>query len=184
MGIVGREKICGIYCIESKKDSKKYIGQAFNIYDRWMYHKNSLRKNAHHSVHLQRAWNKYGEENFSFWIVERCDTDENILLEREFFWMKEYKTLEKEFGYNEREAGSRGRHSAETKEKMSKAAMGKPGTNLGKKFSEEHCKKMSLAQKGVKKKFPSWNKGMKKEKVKKVRKNNNRRNKDSGFFLF
>ena len=41
--------------------------------------KTQLKNNKHHSIKLQRAWDKYGEENFEFKIEEIVDSLENLL---------------------------------------------------------------------------------------------------------
>ena len=73
---MAREIICGIYCIENIMDGKKYIGQSKNIYTRWYQHKLELNYNKHGNRYLQNAWNKYGENNFKFYIIEKCSEDE------------------------------------------------------------------------------------------------------------
>lgn len=40
-----------------------------NINKRWKQHKNDLNNNMHHSNYLQRAWTKYGENNFNFKLM-------------------------------------------------------------------------------------------------------------------
>src|SRR5258707_535337 len=62
----------GIYCIENLVNGKKYIGLSINIEDRWYVHKTTLRGNYHDNSYLQNAWNKYGENNFECWIIEKC----------------------------------------------------------------------------------------------------------------
>lgn len=93
------KKIIGIYSITNCKNGKLYIGSSNNIYRRWREHKNMLHNNKHHSEHLQRAWNKYGEETFLFEIIEECD--ENILLEREQYYIDLYSSADNFYGYNE-----------------------------------------------------------------------------------
>lgn len=78
-------KISGIYCIINIKNSKKYIGSSKNIRQRLWNHRAELRHNKHENVYLQNAWNKYGEHNFDYYILERCD--ESILLEKEQFYI-------------------------------------------------------------------------------------------------
>ena len=63
-------KICGIYKIENKINHKIYIGQSNDIETRWTHHKWELNNHKHSNNHLQKAWDKFGEENFIFEIVE------------------------------------------------------------------------------------------------------------------
>ena len=63
----------GIYKIINNIDKKYYIGSSTNIERRWFAHRNSLNKKTHVNILLQRAWDKYGSDNFSFIIVESCD---------------------------------------------------------------------------------------------------------------
>jgi len=65
----------GIYKIENIINKKCYYGSSKNIEKRWSCHKNDLNKNKHDNSYLQRAWNKYGKENFIFEIVELCSKD-------------------------------------------------------------------------------------------------------------
>ena len=98
---MAKEKICGIYCIENLINQNKYIGQSNDIYTRWKEHKFELNKNTHHNRYLQNAWNKYGKENFKFYIVEICE--KSILDEREIYYIKYFDTyayLGNKNGYN------------------------------------------------------------------------------------
>jgi group I intron endonuclease len=71
----------GIYKIKNLVNDKCYYGSSKNIEKRWRTHKNHLKNGKHHNIHLQRSWDKYGDDNFVFEVVEECD--ENILLELE-----------------------------------------------------------------------------------------------------
>lgn len=75
----------GIYCIKNKENGKMYIGSSFNIEKRWADHLYMLKENKHHSIHLQRAWNKYGIDNFSFEILELCDISDLLVREQYYF---------------------------------------------------------------------------------------------------
>lgn len=62
----------GIYSIKNKVNGKIYIGQSTDIIDRLRHHLSELRHNRHSNSYLQRSFNKYGEENFEFDVVEEC----------------------------------------------------------------------------------------------------------------
>ena len=72
-------KNCGIYVIRNIVNDNIYIGSSVNIKKRFCQHRNSLRKNKHHNKYLQRSWNKYGEENFEFVVIEHHSYPEKIL---------------------------------------------------------------------------------------------------------
>jgi group I intron endonuclease len=59
----------GIYEILNVRNGHKYIGSSVNISERIIRHRYLLRHNKHHSLPLQRAWNKYGEKTFEFNII-------------------------------------------------------------------------------------------------------------------
>lgn len=60
----------GIYQIRNIQNNHLYIGSSRNIFNRWAGHRLALKKNIHHSQYLQRAWNKYGKENFEFTVLQ------------------------------------------------------------------------------------------------------------------
>mgnify|MGYP003645176778 CR=1 FL=1 len=61
-----------IYIIRNKINGKYYLGSTIQLRVRKLKHFNELRKNKHHCIHLQRAFNKYKEDNFEFIIIETC----------------------------------------------------------------------------------------------------------------
>jgi len=150
----------GIYRILTKHNNKIYIGSSKNIHMRWHKHRYELRKNIHSNKHMLNVYNKYGEEDFEFSIIEEV---ENISLstEREQHYIDLYKCYDKNVGYNKRKKAETNlgvvcsevtrekhrinslgkKHSEETKKIISEK-------NKGKIFSEETRKKMSLAKKG------------------------------------
>lgn len=72
----------GIYQITNTVNGKRYIGKSKDIRKRWRGHiyNNSLGKSV--NAHFQAAWNKYGEDSFTFQILEIVD-DESQLASRE-----------------------------------------------------------------------------------------------------
>lgn len=99
----------GIYKIENLVNNKKYIGQSIDIYRRFYAHKKAL-KAGKHQPYLQKAWNKYGEDNFVFEIIEECEIEK--LNELEIFYIKKFNTLNRDFGYNISSGGSNGNNFA------------------------------------------------------------------------
>jgi predicted GIY-YIG superfamily endonuclease len=88
-----------IYKITNIANNKIYIGSA-SYYDKRMWnHITKLRDQTHHNKHLQNAWNKYGELNFRFEIIEQVDCKEN-LIKREQYYIDLYKPFCIEIGYN------------------------------------------------------------------------------------
>jgi len=144
---------CGIYQIRNLVNGKIYIGSSNNILKRWMDHKRDLKFKKHHCQKLSRAWNKYGEDNFIFEIIEQCSMDN--LFSREQYWMnlKLYADSNDRrfhnFGYNDNRIANRppkvdwtGRqHSEKTKRKISLS-------KKGKKLSDEHRTNIGKAVKG------------------------------------
>lgn len=133
----------GLYQIENIANGKRYIGSAVHLNARWNRHKHDLRKGAHHSKKLQRAWDKYGESSFVFTILCTCLKEnlrqyEQILLDGFDVCLN---------GYNiETFAGSSlgRRHSPEVRKKLSEIAKRRPP------ISEETRARLSAAQRGRK----------------------------------
>ena len=78
----------GIYKILNKSNNKCYIGSTINFNDRRNLHFSKLKRGKHHSIILQRAYDKYGIDNFEFIILEECENDN--LLEREQWYFDNY----------------------------------------------------------------------------------------------
>lgn len=160
------KKICGIYGIQNKLTGKWYVGQSQHIEKRFATHRKNLAMGTHQNQHLQKAFDKYGQENFEFQILEVCDV--KLLNDLEVEWIK--KKDSKENGYNLTLGGDgvRGyKFSDEVKAIISRNLTGRPvlkrqrekmhianvGANnpmYGRKHTEETKKKMSEAHKGEK----------------------------------
>lgn len=96
-GYMGKQVNSGIYCIRNIVNNKVYIGSTKNINSRKSRHFKDLNKNKHHSIKLQRAFNKYGEDNFKFEIIEYVE-DINNLISREQYYIDKFKSHT--LGYN------------------------------------------------------------------------------------
>lgn len=80
-----KRKIIGVYFIKNKITGKFYVGHSVDIEKRFNAHKSYLRRGKHHSIYFQRAWDKYGEENFDFIIHKECDTEEESIELEQYF---------------------------------------------------------------------------------------------------
>lgn len=162
------KKICksGIYRIRNLIDDKAYIGSAKNLKSRKSTHFAALRNNRHVNIYLQRAWNKYGEKNFVFEILEYID-DLNLLTTIEQNYIDFFISQKKDSVYNIRKIARSNlgisfseevsqkisakllgkEKSPEARANMSNAMMGNTKW-LGKKHSAETRNKMSAWQIG------------------------------------
>lgn len=128
-------KISGIYAIKNKINNKLYIGKSIDVNVRYYSrHRKNLINNNHGNDHLQKSWNKYGEQNFEFYIIEECS--EEKLNEREIYWINYYKSYNNKYGYNMTLGGDGGSLIQESRDKISKKLKGR-------KLTLEHRKKIS-----------------------------------------
>lgn len=135
------KKIC-IYKITNIINNKIYIGSTIDYNRRVNTHLRLLNRNEHHSVKLQNSFNKYGEDNFNFTIIELVD-DVSELINIEQKWLNlELPLLNMTLiaGLNSHIGLKR---SNETKIKISKSLKGK-------KQSEEHRESNRISHIGLK----------------------------------
>lgn len=99
----------GIYCITNMINKKVYIGQSVNIEQRWKAHRvTAFNKNSSaYNNSLYRAIRKYGLENFTFEVLEKCLIEQ--LNQQEQFWIKYYKSNNSKYGYNLTAGGQTGK---------------------------------------------------------------------------
>lgn len=130
----------GVYAITNLVNGKRYVGSAArNFRGRWNQHKCSLRKGRHHSIHLQKAWTKYGELAFEFSIILLCRPQQCVEFEQ--LLMEEFRTANRKHGYNiAPKAGSALgiKHSAESRANNS-------ARQIGRKMTPEFCAKMKAS---------------------------------------
>lgn len=140
-------KKTGIYFITNALDHKVYVGQSVNLVRRLQRHKDLLRSNRHTNAHLQRAYNKYGESNFTFKVRLECSVELLDFWEQWFIWY--YRTAG--MCYNLTNGGSENKtYSAESKAKMSASHKGKTPWNKGKPMSSKSKAKVSASKRGTK----------------------------------
>ena len=135
----------GIYRITCTANKMFYIGSAINLRDRHRCHFKDLRRNAHQNPKMQRAFNKYGENAFTFEILEIVLIPEMLTM-REQHYFDTLKPFGKH-GFNiAHVAGStQGRkHTLETRATMGKVNLGNKYW-VGRKHTPEAIEKIRQA---------------------------------------
>ena len=97
----------GIYGIINKVNRKIYVGKAEDIIQRFKRHIRELNQNIHKNKHLQAAYNKYGNKNFEFVILDVLDKNDD-LNEREIYRITQYQAYDTRYGYNRTKGGDGG----------------------------------------------------------------------------
>jgi len=92
-------KDSGVYLIKNIVDNKVYVGSAKRLIERLSLHKHLLRNNKHHSIHLQRAWNKYGENIFIFGVLEIIENNQDLIVVEQKY-IDRYDSANQNYGYN------------------------------------------------------------------------------------
>jgi group I intron endonuclease len=94
----------GIYAIRNKVNGKLYIGKSINIHDRIKQHATLLNtKSKDENRYLINSWFKYGRENFEYFVLEYVEDSLNIeelLKEKELYWIIFHRTIDSKNGYN------------------------------------------------------------------------------------
>jgi len=154
----------GVYSLQHLKSGHIYVGSSVDVPRRLKAHRSLLLRGKHHSIRLQRAWDKFGESEFIFSAIEMV-ADRELLLEREQYYIDSLGAFGVS-GYNMLpKAGStrgylRPSPSKETLQKMRESQLGRKhdeatkakisAANKGKKRSVEHCLHMAAINTGKK----------------------------------
>lgn len=96
--------------------NKSYIGQTTQILNKRKIQHESLIGNDNNYFH--NALGKYGVENFKWVILEECQSQDELDY-LETYYIKKFKTNNKEFGYNSTTGGERPHLNEKSKNKMS-----------------------------------------------------------------
>ena len=137
----------GIYSIKQKSTGRKYIGSTSeSFYQRWRRHLSEFKKGNHHNQFLQRAWDKYGSDDFVFEIIEfhavLSTTDNLSLLDLEQSYLNK---LTPEFNISPSAHSRKGvKVSDETRARIKEARK----CQIMKPVTEETKKRISESNKG------------------------------------
>jgi group I intron endonuclease len=131
---------CGIYKIENLVNGDFYLGGSSDLLHRRHNHFSQLKKNISHHPLLQKAFDKFGAENFKFKIILYCEKSELIYYEQKLMdlWKPVYNVC-KDFVNSRKNVVA----TDETRTKISKNHADLSGKNhpfYGKKLSLEHIK--------------------------------------------
>ena len=151
------EKIGVIYRIWNRDTGQSYIGQTIQPIKQRI----STHFNINDNYYLHRAIQSHGIDAFEWEVIE-SDLYKSLLDKRETYWINQFDCIRPN-GYN-LTLGGEGTHgfkhsddtkkkmsaikkgkkaSAETRVKLSESRRGEKNPNYGKKFSDEHRKKIS-----------------------------------------
>jgi group I intron endonuclease len=170
------ENYSGIYQIRNITNNKRYIGSAISIHKRKMAHIRLLENNKHYNIHLQRAYNKDGKDNFIFEVLLFCSKDYLKFYEQRAIDAYDFSSDLYNIMPNARSSigiilseetkikiGLSNKGKKRSKESIEKSASKRRGVKkseefkqkcknrqLGKKYSDETKKKMSESRKGEK----------------------------------
>lgn len=91
-----------IYRIVCFQSMACYIGQTSNFKNRIYEHFRQLKLNQHYNIHLQRAFNKYGQDGFYSEVIEK-DISSDDIDNREKFWIAHFDSFNN--GFNQSPGG-------------------------------------------------------------------------------
>ena len=148
-----------IYMYINKINGKRYVGQARDFNRRHKQHRNASKN----KFLIDKAFNKYGEENFEIKILAENIPTQEKMNEYEIFFIKRYNTFAiNGNGYNIADGGNNGNpYAGKTEEEMNDIknkisytriknglAKGENNPMYGKHHSEEAKRKVSEANRG------------------------------------
>ena len=131
-----------IYKITNQINNKIYIGQTIRTIQERMYSYHQECLYAKISRPIIAAMRLYGIENFTFEVLEDGINSKEELDKKEIYYIQFYSSLTSQNGYNVELGGnSVGKHSEETKRKISEAQTGEKNHRFGKTGKEDAMSK-------------------------------------------
>lgn len=160
--------LSGLYVITNNEVGKFYVGSSVDIKQRFRAHRSGLNNNRHSNQYLQRAWNKYGQDAFTFQLLytgsaETCRQDEQEILDLIFSEYRDSiynlaRTADSPLRHS-RTGMNRGcKHSADARKKKSEMMQGQKRA-LGYRFTDEQKQRKSDAAKR------SWEDPLKRQRI-------------------
>lgn len=107
--------ICTIYLLTNKINNKIYVGQTWSVLKNRMGRDG---KGYSNSTYLYYAIQKYGANNFEYKMLAFCE-DQLSADKAEAVYIIIYDSKNHKIGYNIKDGGSAGKHSEDTKVKIS-----------------------------------------------------------------
>lgn len=142
-----------IYKITHNESGKVYVGQTTRTSEqRWRGHQDDARYNRNPGSHFCNALLKYGFTAFSVEVIEQIPDE--LLNQREVYWISFYDSTDPLKGFNITEGGNRPpsqknrKRSEETKRRISESKKGKK-LNISKEDLELRAIKISEKKKGI-----------------------------------
>jgi len=148
-----------VYLITNSVNGKVYVGQSIQSGSgRWRKHKSLLRCNKHDNIHLQNAWNKYGEVVWSYKVIDRATNQAELDKLETYYIVEVYNSNDRTKGYNKSTGGEHPIISEDARQRLRVAMTGRTlpkitkdklrevmrGAGAGRTLSAETRRKISL----------------------------------------
>lgn len=125
---------CGVYEIWCLVSGKVYVGSSVNVAARLLAHFSRLCRGRHENIHLQRAWDMYGEGAFWGYCVTKCSAEDQFATEQVYLDALPPTSrfnIGVEAGRGDRYARKGSHNTVEHNARISGANRGRPSWNKG-----------------------------------------------------
>ena len=93
-------KKTGIYKLTCNINNKIYIGKSVNIYNRLAAHKSAKEVGYLYNAIIKHGWDSFGIEILEVFETFDKTKDNDMLLQRESYYIKLFKSTDRNIGYN------------------------------------------------------------------------------------